>query len=187
MMITNLFVERVPQEQLQYEPGEAWFLVHHAVFHKTKKNIRVVFDCSLKYCGVSLNDNLLEGQDLTNLLLGVLLRFRQGPVASMADIEKMYYQVRVPQKHSNLMRFFWYDDQGKPVEYRLRVHVFGARSSPSVASFALRRAALDAHRWSAAAKTAVQRNFYVNDFLLSSSDPAAAELLCGEVKGLLAE
>ena len=187
MMITNLFVERVPQEQLQYEPGQAWFLVHHAVFHKTKKNIRVVFDCSLKYCGVSLNDNLLQGPDLTNLLLGVLLRFRQGPVASMADIEKMYYQVRVPQKHSNLMRFFWYDDQGKPVEYRLRVHVFGARSSPSVASFALRRAALDAHCCSAAAKTAVQRNFYVDDFLLSSSDPAAADMLCGEVKGLLAE
>ena len=46
----------------------------------------MVLDCSNKYRGTSLNDQLLQGPDLTNSLVGVLTRFRQEPVAFMADI-----------------------------------------------------------------------------------------------------
>ncbi len=46
---------------------------------------------------MSLNTELLQGPDLTNSLVGVLLRFRQEPIAMMADIKSMYYQVRVPR------------------------------------------------------------------------------------------
>ena len=59
--------------------------------HKPGK-IRVVFDCSAKYGGISLNDQLLKGPDLTNSLFGVLSRFRQERIALMADIESMFYQ-----------------------------------------------------------------------------------------------
>ena len=36
---------------------------------------------------------LLSGPDLTNSLLGVLIRFRQNPVAFMADIEQMFHSL----------------------------------------------------------------------------------------------
>ena len=49
--------------------------------------IRLVFDCSSKYNDQSLNSELMSGPDLTNLLLGVLIRFRQYKVAFMGDIE----------------------------------------------------------------------------------------------------
>ena len=54
-----------------------------------------VVDCSSQDKGNSINQNLLSGPDLTNQLIGVLRRFRLEPVAFMADIKAMYYQVNV--------------------------------------------------------------------------------------------
>lgn len=69
------------------------------VYHSRKGKLRVVFDCALKYNGKSLNDQLLQGPDLTNNLLGVLLRFRQYMIGVTADIEKMFYQVSLPKRY----------------------------------------------------------------------------------------
>lgn len=66
----------------------------------------VVFDCSAEYRNYCLNKELLQGQDLTNQLIGVLLRFRENPIAVMADIESMFYQVHVPEKYHHYLRFY---------------------------------------------------------------------------------
>lgn len=71
---------------------EQWYLPIFGVYHPKKPGqLRAVFDSSAKYDNISLNDVLLSGQDLTNSLLGVLLRFRKEPVAMMGDIEQMFY------------------------------------------------------------------------------------------------
>ncbi len=90
-MIENDFMERVPDAELQGSSGRVWYLVHHGVYHKQKNKLRIVFDASLKSNSVSLNTELLQGSDLTNSLLAVLLRFRREKVAVMADITKMFY------------------------------------------------------------------------------------------------
>jgi hypothetical protein len=80
---------------------------------------------------MSLNDHLLTGPDLSNHLLGVLMRFREEPVAFMADIEAMFYQVRIPNSDSDFLRFLWWTDGDltkNPEEYQMLVHVFGAGS-----------------------------------------------------------
>ena len=64
----------------------------------------MVFDCTTKFAGTSLNDQLLQGPDLTNAIVGVLTRFRQEPVAFMADIEAMFYQV----EQRDFLRFLWW-------------------------------------------------------------------------------
>lgn len=70
--------EKVPLEELDKSP--VWYIPHHGVYHPQKPGkIRVVFDCSARYEGVSLND-LLTGPELTKTLVGVLCRFRKGPV-----------------------------------------------------------------------------------------------------------
>ena len=51
------------------------------------EKLRVVFDCAAQCNGVSLNDRVLQGPDLTNNLMGVLLRFRELEVAVMADVD----------------------------------------------------------------------------------------------------
>ena len=185
-MIEKDFAEKIPKAELETEPGKSWYLVHHGVYHKQKGKLRVVFNCSLKYKGTALNDRLLQGPDLTNGLLGVLLRFRQGLIAMTADIEKMFYQVKVPAEHCDFLRFFWFPDGNlstEPQEYRLKVHVFGAISSPSCASYALQRSSLDnQHFCSQLTIDTILRNFYVDDMVVSLDKVENAINLAREIQ-----
>ena len=88
----------------------------------------------------------MQGPDLTNSLVGVLLRFRQAPVAFTADIESMFYQVRVPSDQRDFLQFLWWPEgnlSNEIEEYQMNVHIFGAVSSPSCANFCLKQAADD--------------------------------------------
>ena len=113
-----------------------WYLPHHPVLKKPGKT-RVVFDCTAKYRGTSLNDQLLTGPDLTNTIVGVLMRLCEEQVALLADIECMFHQVRVPPDNQDAFRLLWWpggDLNQQPVDYRMKVHLFGATSSPSSTS-----------------------------------------------------
>ena len=63
--------------------GNCWYIPHHGVYNPNKPKIRVGFDCSSKCNDRSLNCELMFGPDSTNLLLGVLIRFRQDKVVFM--------------------------------------------------------------------------------------------------------
>lgn len=135
--------EKVPDDELTLKDGKTWYIPHHGVYNSKKPDkIRVVFDCSARYEGVSLNDCLLKGPDLTNDLVGVLCRFRQDSVAVVCDIEQMFHQFKVNKEDRNYLRFLWFQD-GKYgndiIEYRMCVHLFGAASSPGCANFGLKK------------------------------------------------
>ena len=102
------YAEEVPQEELGQSTGKVWYLPHHGVYHPKKKKLRVVFDCAASYQGVSLKTELLQGPDLTNSLIGVILRFRKEPVGIMSDIKSMFHQVRVAKSDVNYLRFLWW-------------------------------------------------------------------------------
>ena len=122
------------------QAGSTWYIPHHSVTNPNKPGkIRIVFDCAASCQGTSLNKEVYQGPDLTNKLVGVLLRFREQPVGIMADIEAMFHQVRVTPAHRDVMRFLWRDDQGSVRTYRLCVHLFGGVWSPSAANYALQR------------------------------------------------
>ena len=173
LMLNNNFAEKVPEEELVTEPGKSWYLFHFGVYHKRKNKLRIVFDASLKYDGISLNSSLLQGPDLTNSLLGVLLRFRENKFALSGDIEKMFYNIRVPKNQRDFLRFLWFPDNDltkEPAVYRVVVHIFGAVSSPSIANFALRNSALttQAQKFSSKVRDTVGKNFYVDDLMISA-------------------
>jgi hypothetical protein len=191
MMLDNKFMEQVPKEEIVTQPGKVWYLTHHGIYHKQKGKLRVVFNCSLKYAGTALNDQLLQGPDLVNNLVGVLLRFREESCAFSADIEKMYYQVKVPKSDRNFLRLFWVhnDNLDDVREFRLLVHVFGAKSSPSVANFALQQLAIpddNDNENIKNAKKCLLNNFYVDDLLKSVKSKTEAISLINEVKTLAA-
>ncbi|XP_074641169.1 uncharacterized protein LOC141898922 [Tubulanus polymorphus] len=170
-MIKAQFCEMVPEHDLDRRDGMVWYLPHHSVYHPTKKKIRVVFNCSSKYMRVSLNDRLYQGPDLTNSLIGVLIRFRQQRVAFIADVEGMFHQVRVTPSMRDALRFLWWTDRNlneAATEYRMRVHLFGTTSSPTCSNFALRKTAIDNRSLFASdVADTVLRNFYVDDCLRS--------------------
>lgn len=93
----------------------------------------------------------------------------------MADIEAMFHQVKVSEKHIDYLRFLWWSDgdvQQGLVEYWMNVDLhtmyIGTVSSPSCANFALRKTAEDnkAH-FPAEVTNTGKNNFYVDDYLKS--------------------
>ncbi|XP_026101642.1 uncharacterized protein LOC113072978 [Carassius auratus] len=165
-----------------------WYLPHHGIYHPRKPDkLRVVFDCSAKFHGVSLNDTLLTGPDLINPLVGVLCRFRKEAVAIICDIERMFYQFSVTPESRNYLKFLWWgggDLEKEPQEYRMAVHLFGAASSPGCANFGLKHLARQHKATYPLASTFIEKNFYVDDGLVSVPSVEEAKKLITESQEL---
>lgn len=182
--------EIIPDDELEVDNGAIWYLPHHGVINPKKPGkLRVVFDASCRYRGSSLNDILLQGPDLTNSLLGVLLRFRQEQVAVMCDVQQMFHQFQVSKTHRDYLRFLWWDSdlQEEPVDYRMTVHLFGAKSSPGCANFGLKQIVADhGHEYGEGASRFVNHNFYVDDGLTSVPTEQDAMQLIADTRALCA-
>lgn len=85
---------RLTPEEAAQTSSITWYLPHHPVVnpHKPGK-LRIVFDAAAEFEGTSLNKNLVQEPDMTNSLIGVLLRFRQGHIGLAADVQSMFHQV----------------------------------------------------------------------------------------------
>ncbi|RXN11518.1 hypothetical protein ROHU_029945 [Labeo rohita] len=170
---------------------ECWYLPIFGVYHPQKPGqIRVVFDSSAQYQGVSLNSVLLTGPNMNNSLLGVLLRFRKEQVAITADIQQMFHCFVVREDHRNFLRFLLYknnDPENKVVEFRMRVHVFGNSPSPAVAMFGLKKAALEGEKeHGSETRQFIEMNFYVDDALVSLPTEQEAITLLKNAQAMLA-
>ncbi|XP_048751486.2 uncharacterized protein LOC125663228 [Ostrea edulis] len=158
---------------------ECWYLPLFGVYHPKKPDqIRGVFDSSARFNGVSLNDILLSGPDLSNSLLGVLIRFRKEMVAVTADVQHMFHCFLVREDHRNFLRFLWHKDNDldkEIIEFRMRVHVFDNSPSPAVATMGLRKAVeLAESKYADHVTNFVRNNFYVDDGLISCPTPEEA-------------
>ena len=174
-MLSNKYAEQVECDP-DVKQGDYWYIPHFGVTHPDKPGkVRVVFDCAAKVEGLSLNDLLIQGPDMINSLICVLLSFRVGCYAYTSDIETMFYQVRVPNKHRDYLRFLWWnknDFTSEPREFRMCVHLFGASSSPNIANYALKRISNDEiEGFSDKSRETMKRNFYVDDLLRSEDTP----------------
>lgn len=163
--------------------SNTWYIPHHGVYHPRKpEKIRVVFDCSAKHEGISLNDHLLTGPDLINALAGVLCRFREHQIAIMCDVEKMFHRFHVNPEDRDFLRFLWWKDGNtdtEPKEYRMRVHIFGAASSPGCANYGMKYLAREQKKDYPLAARFIHKNFYVDDGLISiDSVREAKQLVC---------
>ena len=186
-LLVNNYAEIVPANDISKE--KVWYVPHFGVYHPDKPDkIRVVFDCACKVNGLALNDLLMPGPDINNLLLGVLLRGRVGIFAYSADIQTMFYQVKVKTEHRDYLRYLWFQDSEldkKAIEYRMVSHPFGASSSPSVANFALKRAAEDfGSDYNLDISHTINNCFYVDDCIRSDDSISYLKENAAEVKSL---
>ena len=97
------------------------------VYHPRKtSSICVVFDCSARYQGKSLNDHLLEGLDLTSKLTAVLTRFRKERVDLVAGIEKSFLD-KITKNNQGYLCFLWWPNRYltlEPKKYCMMAHLF---------------------------------------------------------------
>ena len=98
-----------------------WYLPHHPVFNPQKPGkIIVVFDGSAKHCGTSLNDQLLQGPDPTNSLVGVLSRFREEQIALCQMSKRCFNHFEFVLATVTPLGFLWWPDgnlDSQPEEY----------------------------------------------------------------------
>ncbi|XP_046578830.1 uncharacterized protein LOC124286500 [Haliotis rubra] len=168
-ILSAYHAERAPSS---IKGAEVWYLPLFGVHHPKKPDqIQGVFDSSATYKGTYLKSVLMKGPDIANRLIGVLLRFRKEAIAVMGDIEKMFHCFHVPERHRDYFRFLWHDDNDPDkelIEYHMRVHVFGNKPSPAIATYGLRKAAASSSLYFGQdVKEFVDTNFYVDDGIAS--------------------
>ena len=143
-MISNGYVKQLKKPA---PVGRSLYIPHHGVYHPIKPGkIRVVFDCSTKFKGKSINHELMSGPDLTNQIGEVLLRFREEEVAFTANIEALFYQVKIPPDYRSYLRSLWWtnsDINKEVVDFEMCAYIFGGTLSPSYSNFALKKTAID--------------------------------------------
>ena len=161
------YARKLTPEETTSKSRITWYLPHHPVFNVNKPNkCRVVFDAAARFNGVSLNDQLYQGPDLANSLIGVLIRFCKEEIAFTADLEAMFHQVKVLPKDADALRFLWWSGSlnDHPDEYQMLVHIFGATSSPCCANKAVHQTADDNEdQFDPEVTRTVCINFYVDD------------------------
>lgn len=124
-------IEEVPMGgQLQC----SHYLPHRAVYKENSTTkIRPVFDASCHARDLpSLNDCLVKGPNLIELIPSVLLRFREKKIGIVSDIKKAFLQISVNEKDCDYLRFWWWENlpEGKMKIFRHRRVVFGLNCSP---------------------------------------------------------
>jgi len=174
----NGWARRLTNQELSTVRTPVYYLPHHGVYRPEKKStpLRVVFDPASPYQGVSLNSLLHKGPCLIGNLLGVLLRFREEPIAFVGDISKMFLQILLPDEDTHVHRFLWRDLDltRKPTVYALQRVTFGDKPSPDMASFVMLKMADDNEGENPSAATILRRDRYMDDLIHSCSNPQSA-------------
>ncbi|GFS14901.1 Non-LTR (Long terminal repeat) retrotransposon and domain-containing protein [Elysia marginata] len=83
----------------------------------------------------------------------------------------MYHQFYVTPVQPNFLRVLWWEPGDlSGVDYRMKVRLFGATSSPGCANYGLKRLATDYTEEDQQAAEFLKSDFYVNDGLHAEDD-----------------
>ncbi|XP_031560795.1 uncharacterized protein LOC116296835, partial [Actinia tenebrosa] len=178
------FAEEVPVEEKQ--STNVRYLPHHAVFcnDKTTTKCRIVFDASAKdEQGVPLNDCILPGPALQPNLASVLTRFRTHKIGLLADVEKMFLQIKLATPDQDVHRYLWRElnSDELPRVYRMNRLTFGVNCSPFLAIATIHAHVTGYLETVPRAAKELLENMYVDDCLTGAETDDAALTLTQEL------
>lgn len=149
----------------------AYYIPHRAVYRPEKETskIRIVLDASCKTSsGKSLNDVLHCGPNLQSKIFQLLLNFRLFEIAISADIEKMFFSIKVAHDHRRFQRILYRFQGGGPIEtFEFGRVPFGLKVSPYLAMRIVKRLACDEGMNYPDAALVSSKFNYMDDYLLS--------------------
>ncbi|XP_054861306.1 uncharacterized protein LOC129347620 [Amphiprion ocellaris] len=187
-------VERGAAIQLTNEVMDQWngpvWYVSHLVApnpHSVTTPVRIVWNSSQKYKGVSMNDLLLKGPDVLNPIRAVLLRFREGMHAALGDIKKMYNSVWLEDREMHLHRFLWRASPDEEIsEYAITRVNIGDRPAGCIAQVAMREtASLPNFVHLEVERRVIEEDSYVDDLLTSHNDLNKLNKITANVEEIL--
>ncbi|XP_071519110.1 uncharacterized protein [Panulirus ornatus] len=144
-MVERGLARKLTTDVIKDYQGPVHYIHHHEILrpHSKYTPIRIVFNSSASYMGHVLNDYYTKGPDMLSDLFGILLRFRQSPVAIVGDISKMYNSVLLSEVDEMTHKFLWRDmnTTREPDHYCLQTVTFGDRPSGVIAMTVLYKTA----------------------------------------------
>ena len=156
------------EERMNYK-GPVFYIPHTEVLNPNSVStpLRIVFNSSAKYCGFNLNDMWAKGPDMLNSLYGILLRFREYPVAFTCDLSKMFNQVALSIFDQHCHRILWRDFEinREPDHYVLTSASFGDKCAGIIAMLALKFTAEKYIETFPVAANLIVNNSYVDDII----------------------
>ncbi|KAM9553345.1 uncharacterized protein ACWYII_035103 isoform 1-T2 [Salvelinus alpinus] len=172
-MVERRAAKKLTKELIASWKGPVWYVSHLVAAHPHSLTtpVRLVWNSSQKFRGVSMND-LLKGPDVLNPIRAVLLRFRRGVHAALGDIKKMYNSVWLEDLEMHLHRFLWRDtEEGEIEEYAITRVNIGDRPAGCIAQLAMRETGkLPMFTHLEAERRILEEDTYVDDILTSHND-----------------
>lgn len=180
---------KLSEETLLKWSGPVWYVSHLIAPnpHSVTTPVRLVWNSSQKFRGVSLNDMLMKGPDVLNQIRAVLLRFRGGKHAALGDIKKMYNSVWLEDREVHMHRFLWRDSEHEELgEYAITRVNIGDKPAGCIAQVAMRETAnLPSFRELEEERQVLHRDSYVDDILTSHDDEDRLKTITANVQKIL--
>lgn len=136
---------KLTKEEIEDYNGPVFYISHHEVLKLESKTTpyHIVFNSSANFHGHVLNEYYAKGPDTLNNLLGVILRFREEPVAIIGDIEKKFHSISIPLLDQMTHRLLWrdLDEWREPDTYVMTTVNMGDRLSGTIVIATLRKMA----------------------------------------------
>ena len=136
-------------------------------YNKIPPKARWVNDTAAQFKGVSLNSKLLKGPDNLVPLPQALCALREGEIALLADVKKMFNQILMKKEDQYCQLCLWRDcDKSREPEiFRQTRVIFGPTCSPSAANAVrIRHAESSSTKYPEAAEAALHQ-MYMDDVL----------------------
>ncbi|KAL4006302.1 alcohol-forming fatty acyl-CoA reductase [Sarotherodon galilaeus] len=166
---------QLSQTVLNEWKGAVWWINHLMAPnpHSNTTPVRLVWDSSQVYRGVSLNSILMKGPDVLNPIRAVLLHFREGEHAAIGDVSKMYNSVWLEDQEVHVHRFLWRNSPEEDIKDYAVVRVnMGDKPAGCIAQVAMRETALLPQFVNRVVeRRVIEEDTYVDDILVSHNDP----------------
>ena len=162
------------------DASQTVYLPHHPILRESSSTtrLRVVFNASsLTSNGTSLNSHLYIGPKLLTDLVSIILRWRKHSLVYVADVEKMFRQIRVDPRDCDYQRILKYTQEGELQAWRLITVIYGTACAPYLANRVIKQLAKDEGINFPLAKTILEDNLYVDDVLFRADDVEEAKEL----------
>ena len=189
-MLVRRVARKVTDKELQEWSGPKFYISHLAVVnrHSNSTPVRIVFNSSQVFQGVSLNSCLAKGPDCyLNNLIGVLLRWREEQTALTGDIKKMFNSIHLKPLEQHCHRFLWRDlnVQREPDVYVIERVNMGDTPAPAISSEAIYQTANKFETDSPRAAQLLKVSSYVDDLIDSFESESTAKAIAQETEEML--
>ncbi|XP_062542246.1 uncharacterized protein LOC134210216 [Armigeres subalbatus] len=169
--------------------ASSYYLPHHAVLKpdSTTTKLRVVFDASCRTSsGISLNDALMVGPVVQDMIVDIALRFRTHRFALVGDVAKMYRMILLNPADQQLQKIVWRNSAAEPIRtFALVTVTYGTASAPYLATKCLQRLSDEGQGAYPRAAKLLRKDFYVDDMLSGVDNIEEGKELIGQMIGLL--